>query len=185
MIPYDELSERAIPWHTSFVGQYMQHNYWVYAIIDRVLMANPTIRSIIEIGTGSGALTSVFGLWGVKRNHPVLTIDKEMRHDRTILDKLGVKYLQADEFSQEAQAAIINTVNRMPTLLYCDGGCKSKEIQHYARYIPKGSIIAVHDLGAEFNHEIDAEAMVPFLIEPYQESWWMEANVQLALYRRT
>jgi hypothetical protein len=178
------MSDRAIPWHTSFVGQGMQHNYWLYAIVDRIMTANGQIRSIVEIGTGAGALTMVLGLWGIKRSLPVLTIDKEMRHDRKLLDHLRVKYLQADEWSEQAAEAIRRTIGRQPTLLMCDGGCKSKELQTYSKYASPGSIVTAHDLGAEFNHEIDAEQLCPFVLEKYQENWWMEANVQLAIYRR-
>lgn len=182
--PYEEMSARALPWHTSFIGQHMQHNYWLYAIVDRIMAENPKIKSIVEIGTGAGALTMVLGLWGVKKGIPVLTIDHEMRHDKKLLDHLRVKYLQSDEWSTETTKAIAKTIAKQPTLLMCDGGWVSKEFQTYAMYTPKGSIVTAHDLGSEFNHEADAEEMVPFVLEKYREEWWMEANVQLAMYKR-
>lgn len=184
MIPYDEMSDRAIPWHTTFIGQWMQHNYWLYAIVDRIMIANAHIGSIVEIGTGAGALTTVLGLWGIKRGIPVLTIDQEMRHDRKLLDHLRVQYLQADEWSDQAVSAIRKTIGKMPTLLMCDGGCKSKELQTYANFAPPGSIVTAHDLGTEFSHDVDAESLCPFVLDKYHEEWWMEANVQLAIYRR-
>lgn len=181
-IPYNEMSSRAIPWHTTFIGQVMQHNYWMYAIVDRVMLANPQIESIVEIGTGSGALSMVFGLWGVKRGIRVLTIDHEVRHDPQLLRWVDVEFLQADEMSEAAQESIASVVGGRPTWLFCDGGCKRDEFRFYGPVMPVGSIVSAHDLGMEFRHEIDAFD-VPGM-EKYEESWWTEANVQLALYKR-
>ena len=48
--PYEEKSEHGLPWHTTFIGQLMQHNYWLYNIVDQVMLNNPQIKSIVEIG---------------------------------------------------------------------------------------------------------------------------------------
>lgn len=183
--PYDEMSERALPWHTSFAGQPMQHNFWLYAIIDRVMKANPQIRSIVEIGTGGGAVASVFGLWGVKLGIPVLTIDRVMRHTPKILAALGVEYLQADEFGIEAHRRILEVVGDQPTWLFCDGGSKRSEFREIGPLMPADSIVSAHDLGVEFRHEVDAADLCPHIFHPVHEEWWMELNVQLALYQRS
>lgn len=182
--PYTECSADALPWHTFFIGMPMQHNYWLYAIIDRVMAENPQLQSIIEIGTGGGAVSTVFGLWGVRRGIPVLTVDHVMRHHRGILETLGVHYIQADEMSEEVQNQIAFVLQRGPTWLFCDGGHKTKELQFYAERLPKDSIISAHDLGTEFRHEIGAAPLCPHILQPYREEWWMEMNIQLALYKR-
>lgn len=43
----------------TFVGQYIRHNYYEYYMLDDIIENNPQIKSIIEIGTGNGALTMV------------------------------------------------------------------------------------------------------------------------------
>lgn len=182
--PYTEKSERGIPWHTTFIGQPMQHNFWMYNIIDKVMLANPQIKSIVEIGTGGGAVSTVFGLWGIRRGIPVLTIDQTMRHHRGILDRLGVEYLQADEFGPEVEKRILEVVGDQPTWVFCDGGSKRREFQKFAPLIPKGSIISAHDLGVEFREEVDAAALIPHCVEPYERDWWTDLNVQLALFKR-
>ena len=68
-------SEKSWTWHITFVGQYMQHNYWLYHMLDNIIENNPQIKSIVEIGTGYGALTTVLGLYGIKKNIPVFTVD--------------------------------------------------------------------------------------------------------------
>lgn len=182
---YNERSADAIPWHTTLLGNYMQHNFWMYAIIDRVMLANPQIQSIVEIGTGSGCVTTIFGLWGVHRGIPVVSIDHIHRHHDHILKKLDVEFLQIDETLPSTQEAILNRIAGKPTWLFCDGGCKSRELKQFAPLLPSGSIISAHDLGTEFRHHVDAVKLCDDgIIQPYKPEWWMEFNVQLALYSK-
>jgi hypothetical protein len=181
--PYDERSSEAIPWHTTLLGNYMQHNFWIYSIIDRVMMNNPQIQSIVEIGTGSGCVTTIFGLWGIHRNIPVISIDNTKRHHNHVLKHLGVEFLQVDETLPSTQEIILERISNKPTWLYCDGGCKSRELNQFAPLIAKDSIISAHDLGVEFQHHIDAINLCnDGVIQPYKTEWWMEFNIQLALY---
>ena len=184
MISYEEKSEKGIPWHTSFIGQLMQHNYWLYKIVDDVIKERE-IHSIVEIGTGRGALTSVFGLWGLKKNIPVLSIDRDSSfYDKKLLSKLNVRLFVGDEFSEETKQEILKTVNDKPTWIYCDGGNKMKEFLTFAPLIPSGSIISAHDLGVEFNSDLALSSIGPGIVEPYKKELWMDLNVQLALFER-
>jgi hypothetical protein len=183
--PYTENSELSLPWHTYFIGQHMQHNYWLYAVIDRVMMANPQIRSVVELGTGAGAVSMVFGLWGIKKEMPVLTFDNVVRHDTKMLEALKVRFCQLDIFSEEAAKEMQGCIGDTPTWLFCDGGFKGKELQTFSPNLPKGSIISAHDLGTEFKHDYHAAALCrEGVIEPYHPEWWMENNIQLALYKK-
>lgn len=183
--PYEEMSAEALPWHTTLLGQYMQHNYWIYNIIDKVMLMNPQIKSIVEIGTGSGCVTTIFGLWGVKRNIPVVSIDNVIRHDTSIFKRLGIDFWNVDENTPETKQRILDRIGNKPTWIYCDGCCKSKELNTYSHIIPTNSIISAHDLGVEFSHDIDAKHLCEKgIIEPYLQDKWMELNIQLALYRK-
>lgn len=184
MIPYEEKSSRGIPWHTTFVGQFMQHNYWLYRTVDVVMSQNPQIQSIIEIGTGYGALTSVFGLWGLKRNIPVVSIDHQRLYDRDLLTKLNVVLVNQDEFSDFTKDYITLTVNDKPTWIYCDGGNKTKEFLTFAPLIPSGSIISAHDLGVEFSDQIAMNQLGPNIVTPYLPELWNDLNIQLAIFKR-
>jgi hypothetical protein len=182
---YHEMSCSAVPWHTSFIGQGQQHTYWLYAIVDRVMKAVPELRSIIELGTGAGALSTVFGLWGVERGIPVHTVDHVMRHNPRLLAHLGVCFHAQDIFAPETKGLIENAATQGPLWLFCDGGYKAGELKTYAPLLPPGSIVSAHDLGVEFHHERDAAPLCEAgIIEPFHPEWWMEGNVQLALYRR-
>ena len=183
--PYEEKSENGLPWHTKFIGQFMQHNYWLYNIVDKVMSENPQIKSIIEIGTGNGALIMVFGLWGIKLDIPVISIDRETKYyNKKILDHLGVKLFTLDENSEEAQNEILNCIGDNATWLYCDGGCKRKEFRKFAPLIPKNSIISAHDLGTEFSYETDAQDMCPNVVIPYKQEYWTDMNIQLAIFKK-
>jgi hypothetical protein len=179
------MSCSAVPWHTSFIGQNQQHTYWLYAIIDRVMREVKCINSILELGTGAGALSCVFGLWGIEKQIPVHTIDKVNRHNSRLLTKLDVSYHQQDIFCIETEALIAQLSERGPMWLFCDGGSKQKELQHFSHMLPAGSIVSAHDLGVEFQHQRDASILCNSnIIEPFHTEWWMEGNAQIALYRK-
>lgn len=184
-LPYTENSENSLPWHTHFIGQHMQHNYWLYEIIDRVMRASPSISSLVELGTGAGAITTVFGLWGIQRGIPVLSVDNTIRHNTKILAALKVRFVQEDIFGEPFAAKIKETIDNKPTWLFCDGGWKGKELATFAPALPKGSIISAHDLGTEFKHDYHAQPLCDQgVIEPFKPEWWMENNVQLAIYKK-
>lgn len=182
---YTEMSCSSVPWHTSFIGQGMQHNFWLYAIVDRVMREARDLRSIVELGTGAGALSVVFGLWGVERGIPVHTVDKVNRHNGRLLAHLGVCFHEREIFTPEIGGLIDDCAAHGPLWLFCDGGNKKLELQTYAPKLPSGSIISAHDLGVEFRHDRDAAPLCEAgILEPFHPEWWMEGNIQLALYRR-
>jgi hypothetical protein len=183
--PYEEKSEHGLPWHTTFIGQLMQHNYWLYNIVDQVMLNNPQIKSIVEIGTGRGALTTIFGLWGIKLNIPVLSIDIAKLYDENILNKLNVTLLQQDEFSESTKEYILSFIQDKPTWIYCDGALKMKEFTTYAPLIPSSSIISAHDLGTwEFSDTEALKIIGPNIVDPYMPELWNDLNVRLAIFKK-
>lgn len=171
--------------HTNFIGQLQQHNYWLYKILDDVIAENKHIRSIVEIGTGNGALTLVLGLWGLRLNIPVVSVD--INQDRcapigSVLNTLQVLRLNVDERSQECTDAILKHVDSQPCLMICDGGNKVWEVNHWCKLLPKNSILAAHDWSNEIKEAdvLDAEAKY---ITPLHKGTWLEENVQMAWWR--
>lgn len=163
----------------------MQHNYWLYAVLDKIINENKDIQSIVEIGTGCGALTSFFGLWGINLDIPVLSIDIQPDfYNQKILNFLGVNLLVADEFEQTTIDKILETINHKKALLYCDGGNKTKEFLIFSQLLPLNSIVAVHDLGVEFNPELAVKELNIDILEPYKLEYWNELNIQLAIFKR-
>ncbi len=172
-------------WHTTFIGQTMQHNYRVYYILDEVFALSPNVRRIVEIGTGCGALTTYLALWGLKRDIPLLTLDQNTAYyDKNVLSKLQVNILTGDEFDPEIIAKIKTFVNDEPTLFVCDGGAKQREFDLWAMELPVGSVIMAHDFTVEFGiPQIKPEALNR--CTPFLEHRWLEMNAQMAIFKIT
>lgn len=167
-------------WHTTFIGSYMAHNYRLYYIIDSLFKHN-NFNSIIEIGTGCGAVTTVLGLWGIKLDIPVMTIDiDDTKYDKKLFNALNISFVKVDEFSELAKEKICSFI-KGPVLLICDGGLKKWEFNTFAPLVPKDSIIGIHDWGNECKY-IDIEDIANKYCSLYQESRWDEMNVQFATF---
>jgi cephalosporin hydroxylase len=171
-------------WRLTFCGQRMGHNYYAYYMIDQIMIQNPQIKGIVEIGTAHGALTTVLGLWGIKRNIPVLSLDRNGRlHDKTIFDRLGIEFIEADENSEMVAKKIIGMCHD-PIFIYCDGGNKPREFNDWAPIIRPGSVIAVHDWGVEIGPEDVNESIELYGFEPFMPERWERMNVQMAIWTR-
>lgn len=177
---YDLNNARQWEWHTTFVGTTMQSNYRLYYVIDRI-MEIFTPYSIVEIGTARGALSTYLGLWGIKLNVPVLTLDIVDVFEFP-LNKLGVDFYQADCFSPQGRNKIMSLVNNKPTLLICDGGNKEREFIEYVPLLPQGSVIMAHDYMVEFHLNNVKEVL--HLVEPILQDRWNEMGNQAVWFRK-
>lgn len=184
-ISYDENSARSWSWHCQFVGQICQHNYRLYHIAGDIIQANLQIKSIIELGTGRGALTMFLGLWGLRLRLPVVTTDitdgrcLDVLH---VFDALNVKFIKADEFKPETDELLLEVIKEQPTLFFCDGANKNWEFNHWATRLPRQSVIGVHDFGVE-SHMEDMKQVADQYCEPIFTDRWMEMNAQTAWFK--
>jgi cephalosporin hydroxylase len=171
-------------WRLTFCGQRMGHNYYAYYMIDQIMIQNPQIKGIVEIGTAHGALTTVLGLWGVKLGIPVVSMDHNAGlHDEAIFERLGVEFIECDENSEEATENI-SAMCMDPLFIYCDGGNKPEEFRKWAPIIRPGSVIAAHDWGVEIGPK-DIELYVDkYKLIPFMQDRWERMNVQMAIWRK-
>jgi 23S rRNA U2552 (ribose-2'-O)-methylase RlmE/FtsJ len=177
---YDFNNSNQWEWHTTFVGTTMQSNYRLYYCVDRI-MELFTPSSIIEIGTARGALATYLGLWGLKLNVPVVTLDiVDIREFP--LGKIGVQFLQLNCFEEMTKEIVLSHINNKPTLLICDGGDKQKEFIEYVPLVPSGSVIMAHDYGVEFHLENVQSVM--HLVEPVLRDRWNEMGNQAVWFRK-
>lgn len=167
-------------WHTTFLGQLMQHNYRLYFILDEVFKIHKFER-IVEIGTGHGALTTYLALWGIKQGSKVLTLDFKPEAASEFLKKLGVITITGDEYSDDVRRLMIKFIGDKKTFLICDGGAKQDEFDYWAVRLPSGSVIAAHDLNVEFG-EKNINPIALKRVSPILEDRWMEMNSQIAIY---
>lgn len=180
-------SEKTWVWHKTFIGQCMQHNYWLYYMLDDIIVNNSQIKSIVEIGTGHGALTTVLGLHGIKKNIPVFTVDINSKKSQPvwpIFKALEVQFHNGNVFNDDIVNKINAVIKNQPTYIICDGGNKPKEFNFWAPKIPVGSIISVHDWGIEISMKHIKDVVIRYL-EPYKPKRWIEMNVQFATFKKT
>jgi len=173
-------------WHLSFMGQYQQHNYYLYYIIDRIMMQTPSLTKIIELGTGYGALTTVLGLWGIRKNIPVYTVDikpDKITPIKHVLDHLKISILERDIYSEETTKYLQEIIGNEPILMVCDGLDKSIEINTWVPLLPIGSIVCGHDYRTECIPEKIKDITDKHCI-PFEEENWEKLNVQLVVYKK-
>jgi hypothetical protein len=169
-------------WHTTFAGMSMQHNYREYYLIDDILTNNTDLSGIVEIGTGNGALTTFLGLWGLKLNIAVFSIDIKQRcNNLLLLCKLGVNVDQIDCFS-DAFGVIFKICCLNKIYLICDGGNKPKEFNTFVPQLKSGSIVSVHDWNNECSMK-DIKTTVDKYCIPYKPERWEEMYAQFATFK--
>jgi len=170
MIPQERLDNRG-----RFVGCEMQHEWPLYDVLNDILLPNSHIQTIVEIGTGHGALTLVLGLFGVKIDAKVLTIDIDpaLSDDAVgFFDHLDITRLTGNEYAEEVMSAIEKWVGLDPTYVLCDGDNKDWELRYWWSRLPQGSLISVHDWG-----DAVKPARVPVELEPYRPEDWDRARL--------
>jgi 23S rRNA U2552 (ribose-2'-O)-methylase RlmE/FtsJ len=177
---YDFNNARQWEWHTTFVGTTMQSNYRLYYVIDRV-MEHFTPKSIVEIGTARGAMSTYLGLWGMKLNVPVVTLDIAEVYEFP-LEKLGVQFIKGDCFDPHIKDLLLRLINKQPVLFICDGGNKQQEFLDYVPLLPPGSVIMAHDYGVEFH--LENVKPVLHMVEPFLQDRWNEMGNQAVWFKK-
>ncbi len=176
------------PWYTNFVGQMMQHNYWQYDVIGRLLGENPQVRGILEIGTGNGALTVLLGCWGRRLGIPVATYDIDMGRSapvRPVLSALGVSIHEEDCFSEESRKRIAGFLSdHAPVYLLCDGGDKPREMRTFGPLLSPGSLLSGHDWGLEITEKDITPLLETHGFSRWNPGAWMEKNVQFMTLKK-
>jgi len=166
---------KKLRWHNTFIGVRQQHTYWLYKVIDDILMEHPQILKFVEIGTGGGALSLVLGMHAAQVYDFLLTFDtKYSRHDdlSLLFDCLGINAIEADCFSSLAIKHIRQHIGYLPTFFFCDGDHKAKEMATFTPLLPSGSIIAAHDFEVEFQYSDIVGVIKKYSLEPLHEEEW-------------
>ena len=175
-----ENSDMSWQWKRLFLGQRMQHSYYLWHELNHQFMNHLHIKSAVEIGTGTGALTVLFGLFGKLANKRILTIDWEKSLSKRLhrlFDMLSISTIWGDEWDEYNIALIDEFIQKQPTYVFCDGGNKKEELRFWSQRIPAGSLISVHDWGTEIFPED-----VPEGLTPYRPDFWNIMNILTATW---
>ncbi|MCW4027014.1 MAG: class I SAM-dependent methyltransferase [Candidatus Bathyarchaeota archaeon] len=175
-------------WHKHFLGVRQQHNYWLYKVIDDVLMQAPQIERFVEIGTGGGALSVVLGLHAVQRGTHLLTFDPQIRGHKPKLDRvfkqLEIEFVEDDAFAHCER--VQQLIEDKPTFLFCDGGDKVGEAEVFSPLLPVGSIIGIHDYASWEAPEEEIRERLSPNFTPVLEEYWLEDyyDIQTCFWRK-
>lgn len=174
-------------WHNTFIGAKQQHTYWLYKVIDDILVSNPQIGRFIEIGTGQGALSIVLGLHSLARNTKLLTFDTQIRFSKStqsIFDALSVKLIKDNCFTESSISDVIDWIGITPTFIFCDGDDKPREFNTFSQIVPRGSVIAAHDYSVEIKDSDIEEAVKCFNLRPLCKEEWIGGidDIQTCFY---
>lgn len=124
---------------------------------DRLITARG-IGTVLEIGTGVGTLTALFGMRCPGR---VVSLDIERRRvseeTGALLDRLQVSRIDDDAHAPEIvkwTGKHVSDLRSGKLLLFLDGGNKEQEFGLYTDpelgLLRKGDLVAAHDCGSEF-----------------------------------
>ena len=136
-----------------------------FPLIAKVLSVYKPLN-IIELGTHmagfSAWLSDQLRMWGGQ----LLTIDNKKHDDvdRLLRDCPNVQFEQIDLMAEESPL-VVDWIKRERSFLYCDNGDKEKEVKIYAKHVPVGGLIGVHDYGTETSAMVVGRTLKPLGFE--------------------
>jgi hypothetical protein len=174
-------------WYKTFLGQRQAHTYWLYKVIDDILVDNPQLTRFVELGCGTGALSIVLGLHAVHRGSFLITYGLNLptlEPIRPVLAKLDIEVIGKDHWTDLPR--ITKHMDGLPTFFFCDARNKKVEFNFYADHVPSGSVIAVHDYSAEVKPEQIQLTVDRLSLEPLQQEDWVggKDEIQTCFYRK-
>lgn len=138
--------EREARYHTfggvSFAGAPMAQHWCDLILWEAILNTNPHLRGIVEIGTWQGGFSRWLYAQTVARSIGFRTFDVE------VPDSRPPGFVQLDVWAHPER--IEEAINACPpTLLFCDGGNKPRELAEFGPMVGPEGLVIVHDWGTE------------------------------------
>lgn len=133
------------------------YQYWAeLAVWEAFLNEHTDITAIMELGTGDGAFSTFLLLQALNRDMEFHTMDRE--HPSMLDTPVGQRlrldeYFTRCDYLRETRTVIAFMERFHPMLLYCDGGNKSRDMNHFVPFLQSGSYVAVHDWKVEIQPE--------------------------------
>ena len=167
----------------TFLGFYVAQSRGAISKIMEVLDDNPDIMRIVELGTGSGGLTLLFGLYMTVRGGRVLSFDTYAMPDAgKWFERLSVDFHCQDIFTGEAFKLIREFSGQGRMLLFCDNGDKPLELSTYVQAVKPNDLVMVHDYPQEIT---GISGGLEDILEPYrQEEFDAEHTFILSMRRK-
>jgi len=131
------------------------------------LLHEHEIKAVLELGTGSGAMTLLFGLHCPDK---VVTADNKnilSLQTSALFRKLGITEFVIDIYENNNMRYLIDYISskcacfeNIHILVFCDNGNKHKDFELSRPYLKPGSLIVVDDCPEEFKPDtVDATGL--------------------------
>lgn len=150
----------------TFCGHRLAQTWSALLMLEKLLSENMDIMRVAELGTGRGGLTLFWGLHMAMRNGKVLTLDIEQRMDpdwNRWATLFNITFELRDVFTQPTVQKVQEFIRDGRALIFCDNGCKLRELPLYAPILKKNDLILVHDWGSEVKQEHLTPELMTFL----------------------
>lgn len=109
-----------------------------YFLWELILNDNPDLRLIAEIGTWQGGFSRYLWAQAYLREMAFVTWDAIEPPDPP------PNFEQLDVFA-EPEVVLAFCEDLAPSILFCDGGNKPRELKHFGRALGKEHVLVVHD----------------------------------------
>ena len=145
--------------YNSLYGLAMQQS-WQDLVLWEWFLNRVRARSLIELGTGSGAFSCFLLTQCLSRGLQFGTIDLREPQEAPLHEKLGLRslFFQVDLLGMGAKEEVSQIMSGFPRpiILHCDNGDKPYEVALFSDLLYKNDYIGVHDFGVEFHdHNLD------------------------------
>jgi cephalosporin hydroxylase len=162
--------------YNSLYGLPMQQT-WEDLVLWEWFLNRTQVRTIIELGTGSGAFSCFLINQCVSRGIGFHTLDiREPEFmDSELYQLLGFEKhfhildLSAPKARPFIHGMIKSSGSKHPILLYCDNGDKPHEVAAFGPSLDRGDYLGVHDFGIEF-HDHDLAPVKDRIVEVVKPS---------------
>lgn len=190
---YDALNSKK--WRPTFLGQRIMHSWVEIAFLEQ-LLNHYRFNNLIELGTASGGLTTLFMLHALKTKAKIISVDigEEPTTEpyKTLAGLTEYLFIKGDAIhptkkNENIIKSAIQSDGR--TLIYCDAnGYKDARIDQMNRWVPymkNGDVVISHDYPTQITEEqvqslIDEYDLTPF----HQEEAW-KMGCGLLTYERS
>lgn len=147
---------------------------WADLAIWEILLNKHELSSLLELGTGHGAMSIFLLCQCIQRGIEFQTIDRSIppRLYAPLPELLGLKdrFTRGDVFAGGHVERFIQTLPK-PLLLFCDNGDKRREFKMFVPLLEPGDFVAVHDWGQEIDRaDVEGYSTEPIMQEDC-EKW--------------
>lgn len=160
----------------SFLGFDMSQEWADIHIWEEFFKTYP-VKTVLEIGTGHGGLTTYFALQCKQRGMVFHTFDNGHWFDgidSPVPAMLGIEksFHFVDVFTDPGKSEIESIIahSPKPLLIFFDNGNKPREWAMYAGLTNRGDFLAVHDWGTEFSAPDIGQVPVEYILQDLAQS---------------